>query len=80
MNDLFYHFCTKQVGNGQRTCFWEEIWLGNVAFKFKFATLYNLRERKFISVSTVFTEGWGCFKFRRHLTGDLLSMFKEMIS
>lgn len=38
----FYHFCRKLVGNGMRTCFGEDGWLGDSAFQFRYSRLYNL--------------------------------------
>ncbi|GJW28177.1 RNA-directed DNA polymerase, eukaryota, reverse transcriptase zinc-binding domain protein [Tanacetum coccineum] len=46
-----FHFIRKKIGNGENTFFWEDIWLGDIAFKDQFQRLYALEVRKSISVA-----------------------------
>lgn len=54
VRDVFYKFSSKKIGNGQRTRFWEDFWLGSIPFYKKFARLYNLTSSENILVSTFF--------------------------
>lgn len=41
------------VNNGQQTRFWEDKWLGNMAFKDKYPSLYAIVRRKNSLIATV---------------------------
>ena len=44
-------YCTKKVGNGVDTLFWDEVWLGDVALKHIYPRVYALETNKLISVA-----------------------------
>ena len=78
VKDLFFKICRKIVGNGERTRFWEYLWVGDCILCKKFLRLYNLSLSKNISVARVFNSDWSCFNFRRNLWGDLAVMWGEL--
>ncbi|GJY03288.1 RNA-directed DNA polymerase, eukaryota, reverse transcriptase zinc-binding domain protein [Tanacetum coccineum] len=34
--------CSRKLGNGKSTCFWEDTWCGNIPLKLQFPRIYNL--------------------------------------
>lgn len=73
VRDIFYWFCTKKIGNGKQTLFWEDNWIGGRPLALQYPTLYNLTNTKQISVHEVLLGGWDKIKFRRVLHGDKLA-------
>nr|GFC64136.1 RNA-directed DNA polymerase, eukaryota [Tanacetum cinerariifolium] len=43
-------FMHNKLGNGANTFFWEDVWRGNVVFKYRFLRLYALESHKRIDV------------------------------
>ena len=57
---------SKRVGNGIKTSFWEDKWLGNFSVKSIFPEMHDLAVNKQLSVAEVMTQhGWN-FQFRRN--------------
>nr|GFB77172.1 hypothetical protein [Tanacetum cinerariifolium] len=52
--DLLFH-CKVPVGNGLRTCFWNDPWIGDTLLKHLFSRLYALKVSKQVSVIEKFT-------------------------
>nr|GEZ31425.1 RNA-directed DNA polymerase, eukaryota [Tanacetum cinerariifolium] len=48
--DLLYHYCIH-VGNGLRTSFWKEVWIGDIPHCVLFPRIYALEENKDCSVA-----------------------------
>nr|GEW94022.1 RNA-directed DNA polymerase, eukaryota, reverse transcriptase zinc-binding domain protein [Tanacetum cinerariifolium] len=44
-------FMHKKLENGANTSFWEDVWRGNVVFKYRFPRLYDLESHKRIDVA-----------------------------
>jgi hypothetical protein len=59
--------------------FWEDRWLGNLSLCQKYPRLYYLSPSQNILVSTIFTKGMACLKFRRFLREETLSMWNKFI-
>jgi hypothetical protein len=76
VSPFFYRCCRKKVGNGENTMFWEDVWLGNIPFRERFARLYNLTFSINFMVAKVFKEGWGCIRFRRVLWGETAQLWQ----
>lgn len=76
VKEVFLSFCKKKLGNGGRTNFWEDLWIGDVPIKFP--RLYNLTFNHKISVARVFDKGWGCIRFRRTLWGETAVMWEQL--
>jgi hypothetical protein len=76
VSPFFYRCCRKKVGNGENTMFWEDVWLGNIPFRERFARLYNLTFNINFMVAKVFEEGWGCIRFRRVLWGETAQLWQ----
>ena len=57
---------SNRVGNGIKTSFWEDKWLGNFSLKSIFPEMHDLAVNKQASVAEVWTQnGWN-FQFRRN--------------
>ncbi|GJT47677.1 RNA-directed DNA polymerase, eukaryota [Tanacetum coccineum] len=65
------YFIRKKIGNGENTSFWDDIWLGDIAFKDQFKRLYALEERKSISVAEKLGHTSICHSFRRPPRGGI---------
>jgi hypothetical protein len=44
-----------EIGDGSQVRFWEDAWLGNIAFKNLFPTLYDIVRKKGATVEKVFS-------------------------
>jgi hypothetical protein len=70
--------CRKFIGNGQRTLFWEDLWVGDKPLREKFPRLYFLNFSVYFIVARVFNEGWGCIRFWRVLFGETAKLWQEL--
>jgi hypothetical protein len=66
------------VNNGEQTRFWEDKWLGNLAFKDKFLYLYSMVRRKSSFIANVMGSVSLNVYFRRALVGPNLIYWHEM--
>ena len=71
---IFFRYCRKVIGNGDRTSFWNDLWLGDKQLSETFPILFNLSHGKNVSVAKVFLEVWEVLNFRRNLWGELADM------
>jgi hypothetical protein len=76
---LFYSWCSIVLGDGRKSRFWEDSWLGNLSLCQKYPRLYYLSLSQNILVNTVFTKGMACLKFRRFLREETLSMWNKFL-
>jgi hypothetical protein len=51
---LFYFICTKKVGIGVRTRFWEDFWIRSDPFSKIYPRLINLTSSSNVSVASLF--------------------------
>ena len=58
------------IGNGQNTRFWEDKWLGVAPLSQQYPSLYNIVQRKNVSVASVLQGDHPNLAFRRALTGN----------
>ncbi|PWA70767.1 RNA-directed DNA polymerase, eukaryota, Reverse transcriptase zinc-binding domain protein [Artemisia annua] len=72
-------FCSKRVGNGSNTDFWNDIWFGDVTFRSKFNRIYALEDQKNVSVAEKMAQlGWTT-SFRRLPRGGVeASQWEEL--
>lgn len=52
------HFA-REVGNGEKTRFWEDMWIGDTPLAHQFPILYNFTFSQNTTVAKVFNEGVG---------------------
>ncbi|GJY43502.1 putative RNA-directed DNA polymerase, partial [Tanacetum coccineum] len=62
-------YCTKKVGNGVDTLFWDEAWLGDVTLKHIYPRVYALETNKLISVAEKLEHQSVIFSLRREPRG-----------
>ena len=53
----FYSRGSFKVGNGMNTRFWEDTWLGVTPLAQQYPMLYNIVQRKQVSVANIFSQG-----------------------
>nr|GEX85425.1 RNA-directed DNA polymerase, eukaryota, reverse transcriptase zinc-binding domain protein [Tanacetum cinerariifolium] len=58
-------FMHKKLGNGVNTSFWEDVWRGNVVFKYRFPRLYALESPKRIVVASKLAHSSVAYSFQR---------------
>ncbi|GJR75905.1 hypothetical protein Tco_0088270 [Tanacetum coccineum] len=63
-------FIRKKVGNGVKSLFWEECWVGDIDFKSLVPRLFALEESKSISVADKLNQPSLVHSFRRQPKGD----------
>jgi hypothetical protein len=56
------------IGNSDDSRFWEDTWLGNKSFAEQYHSLYNIVQRKQVSVANVLNQNLLNITFRRSLT------------
>uniref|UniRef100_A0A8I6YHX2 Reverse transcriptase zinc-binding domain-containing protein n=1 Tax=Hordeum vulgare subsp. vulgare TaxID=112509 RepID=A0A8I6YHX2_HORVV len=58
------------IGNGEKTRFWEDTWIGEEPLALQYPQLYNIAQRKQTSVAVVLRETPLNIQFRRALIGN----------
>jgi hypothetical protein len=54
--DDFFKRRSFTVGNGEETRFWEDTWLGNTPLSQQYPSLYNIVQRKQVSIPHVMSQ------------------------
>ena len=68
------------VGNGEKTRFWEDIWLGDKPLASQYPSLYNIVHRKQVSVADVLSHAPPPnLSFRRGLSGDKWTKWLHLV-
>lgn len=70
----------RVVGNGRKTRFWEDKWLGDKSLAELYPRLYNLSFSKNITVENVLVGGWYKIQLRRTLCGETMVMWESIKS
>ncbi|GKB50471.1 RNA-directed DNA polymerase, eukaryota, reverse transcriptase zinc-binding domain protein [Tanacetum coccineum] len=73
-------FCSKRMGSGYNTEFWNDIWLGDVALRYRFHMIYALENQKIISVAEKMSQaGWNNSFCRMHRGGIESSQWEDLV-
>ena len=75
----FFQRISFTVGNGHRTRFWEDPWMGNMTLAAQYPTLYNIVRHKNVSVAHVVDSPHPNLQFRRLLTGQLWDVWLQLV-
>jgi hypothetical protein len=70
LKDDFFERGSFIIGNGENACFWEDTWLGNSPLAHQYPSLYNIVQRKQVSVANVMSQMPLNIGFRQALTGS----------
>jgi hypothetical protein len=68
VKDEFFSRGTMVIGNGQKTRFWEDIWLGDTPLKDQYPMLYNIVNHTNVTVAQALASNALNIGFRRVLT------------
>jgi hypothetical protein len=68
-----------RVGNGANTHFWEDSWLGETPLATQYQSLYNIVQRKQVSVADVLSRAPLNIEFRRTLTGTKWTSWLHLV-
>ncbi|GKF96056.1 hypothetical protein Tco_0288791, partial [Tanacetum coccineum] len=60
-----------KLGNGDKTAFWEDIWIGHIVLKDLYPRIYALETCKLVKVGTKLTQSSLDFSFRRKPRGGI---------
>jgi hypothetical protein len=74
----FLRFGIFEIRNGSQVRFWEDRWLGGIALKTQYPSLYNIVRRKFETVETVLKSDNINLAWRRSLFGSKLVAWNEL--
>jgi hypothetical protein len=80
LRESFFKHCKMAVGNGRRTSFWKNFWIGDGPLALRFPILFDLTADKDISVFKVLSSDFEALSFRRRMTGDLQGLFDELVA
>jgi hypothetical protein len=75
----FYRHCEVIVGNGRKTSFWKNSWIGDYLLANKFPVLFDLAFDKDISVNKVLSSNFEALFFRRRIIGNLQVMYEGLL-
>jgi exonuclease III len=70
VKDDFFARGSFIIGNGESVRFWEDIWIGNASLASQYPSLYNIVNRKHVTVAHVLGQTPINISFRRSLTGN----------
>ena len=70
VKNLFLSCCRFEIGNGEKTRFWEDLWLSDSSLASKFPRLYAISNNHNITVGKVFKAGINSLSFRRNITDN----------
>jgi hypothetical protein len=79
VKEEFFSRGSFKVGHGKDTMFWEDTWLGDVPLAQKYPTLYNIVDRKQVSVADVLQNQPLQITFRRTLTPNKWALWLELV-
>jgi hypothetical protein len=68
------------VGNGCRTSFWKNFWIGDGPLAVMFPILFDLTIDKDITVNKVLSSNFDALSFRRRMTGNLQGLFDDLVA
>jgi hypothetical protein len=69
LKDDFFERGSFTIGNGESARFWEDTWLGSTPLAQQYPSLYNIVQRKQVSVANVMSQTPLNIGFRQALTG-----------
>jgi hypothetical protein len=78
VKNTFLNMGSWIVNNGRQIRFWEDKWLGNLAFKDKYPSLYSIVRRKSSTIASVISSVPLNVSFRRALVGHNLTYWHEL--
>jgi len=70
VKDDFFKRGSFNIGDGLQTRFWEDIWLGDVPLAQQYPSLYNIVQRKDVTVASALSHLPLSIGFRRTLIGN----------
>jgi hypothetical protein len=68
------------VGNGCRTSFWKNFWIGDGPLAVKFPILFDLTIDKDITINKVLSSNFDALSFRRRMTGNLQGFYDDLVA
>jgi len=80
VKDQFLNLGRFKLVSGNQLRFWEDIWLGNQALKFKYPNLFNIVRKKRATVADVLSSSPLNISFRRGLVGNKLVEWHGLVA
>jgi hypothetical protein len=80
LREVFFKHCKVVVGNGYKTSFWKNSWIGDGPLAVKFPVLFDLALDKDVSVNKVLSSDFDALSFRRRMMGSLQVLFDELVA
>lgn len=71
VQDMFYQFCRKKLGDGHNTTFWEDTWVDDKPLKIAYPRLYLLCFDHNIALVDALQKGWKGLHLEEHFMGKL---------
>jgi hypothetical protein len=68
------------VGNGCRTSFWKNFWIGDGPLAVMFPILFDLTIDKDITVNKVLSSNFDALSFRRRMTDNLQGLYDDLVA
>jgi hypothetical protein len=79
LREVFFRYCKVIVGNGSKTSFWKNLWIGDCPLADKFPVLFDLVFDKDISVNKDLSSNFEALSFRRRIVGNLQVLYEDLV-
>ena len=76
---IFWSCCKVEIGNGDKTSFWEDHWTANASLASMFPRLFSISTNKEITVREVLEQGIVSLHFRRAMVGELHTQWVQLV-
>jgi hypothetical protein len=76
---IFYKFCERILVSGNKTRFWEDVWVNKQTLAIAFSRLYDLNFNRNITVDKVVSSLGLVLIFRRQLWGDFANEWLKFL-
>jgi hypothetical protein len=80
VKELFFSKGSFTVGNGEDVRFREDTWLGNKSLADQYTSLYNIVQRKQVSVASVLKHNPLTISFHRTLHGNRWTLWLQLLN
>ena len=78
--EVFFKYCKVVVGNGCKTSFWKNSWIGDGPLAVKFPVLFDLALDKNVAVNKVLSSDFDALSFRRRMMGSIQVLYDELVA
>ena len=76
---IFWACCKIEIGNGEKTSFWEDHWTADASLASMFPRLFSVSTNKEVTVKEVIEQRYVSLHFRRAIVGELHAQWVQLV-